>query len=250
MSFHHTRINEAVNTRIMGGPRRKTSVTEQTSGVEQRNTSWADSRRQYTISYQNRRAKELEDLVSFFEVHKGKLIGFQYKDWTDYKSCSVRDGVLPTDQVIGTGNGTQRIFQLTKTYKAGSLSYTRDIVLPIKGTVFLAVNGVQVGGALLPNGLVLLKDIPANNAVITAGYHFDVPVRFDNDELDIMSENPSIGSAQRISIVELKRPLTPVKVEDYDYVIDWMDTFDSFTDFVHWSDLLNVLVNIKWPEYF
>ena len=249
MSFHHARINDAVNTRIMGGPRRKTSVIEQTSGVEYRNTSWADSRRQYVISYQNRQARELEQLTSFFEVHGGKLIGFQYKDWTDYKSCSVKDTPSASDQQIGVGDGETRVFQLTKTYEVGNLSYTRDVVLPLAGTVYVNVDGVPFGGILLPNGLVMLAEVPANNAVITAGYEFDVPVRFDTDELDIMSENPHIGSAQRISLIELKRPLTPVNVADYEYLLDYLDTYTPQT-IVHWANLIHILVNVRWPEYF
>lgn len=251
MSFHHVRINDAVNTRITGGPRRKTSVIEQTSGVEYRNTSWADSQHVYIISYQNRNARELERLKAFFEVHGGKLIGFQYKDWMDYKSCSVMDTPKFTDQVIARGDGKTRVFQLVKNYEVGNLGYSRDIVLPLAGTVKLGVSGKQVGGVLLPNGLVMLDAVPRNNAVITAGYEFDVPVRFDTDELDIMSENPHIGSAQRLSIVELKRPLASVSIQDYDYVLDWIKNSKVDPEqVVHWSSLLNILVNVTWPEYF
>lgn len=249
MSFHHVRINDCVNTRIVGGPRRKTTIVEYASGVEHRNTSWADSRRQYTVNYNNRDSRELEQLLAFFEVHGGRLIGFQYKDWADYKSCPVKDTPTNVDQIIGIGDGTTRVFQLTKTYEVGALSYVRDIVLPVNGTVIVAVDGEHACGVLLPNGLVMLSDVPPNNAVITAGFEFDVPVRFDNDELDFLLENPHKGSAQRIGFTELKRPLTSIVVADYDYIIPWMEAYCP-AYVVHWSNLIHVLVNVTWPEYF
>jgi hypothetical protein len=51
-----------------GGPERRTQIVELASGDEERNASWANSRRRYDVAYGIRRADDLAAVVVFFEA--------------------------------------------------------------------------------------------------------------------------------------------------------------------------------------
>jgi uncharacterized protein (TIGR02217 family) len=68
----------------------------------------------------NRRADDLAAVVAFFEARNGRLYGFRWKDWGDYKSCLPSGAPTATDRVIGTGDGTTTAFQLVKAYSSGA----------------------------------------------------------------------------------------------------------------------------------
>ncbi len=70
-----------------GGPERRTQIVELACGAEERNASWANSRRRYDVAYGIRRADDLAAVVAFFEARNGRLHGFRFKDWADFKSC-------------------------------------------------------------------------------------------------------------------------------------------------------------------
>jgi uncharacterized protein (TIGR02217 family) len=160
------------------------------SGDEERNGSWADSRRRYDASYGIRKADDLAAVTAFFEARRGRLYGFRWKDWADNKSGLPSAGTLATDQPIGTGNGATTAFQLVKLYTSGAQSWTRTITKPVAGTVTLALNGVTQITSWTVNtstGVVSFAAAPAAGVAITAGFEFDVPVRFDTDTLDVSS---------------------------------------------------------------
>ncbi|MCB1339142.1 MAG: DUF2460 domain-containing protein, partial [Maritimibacter sp.] len=169
-----------------GGPERRTQIVELASGDEERNASWANSRRRYDVAYGIRRADDLAAVVSFFEARNGRLYGFRFKDWGDHKSCLPSGSPSPTDQSIGTGDGTTTTFQLMKRYTSGAQSWTRAIAKPVAGSVHIAIGGVeQPSGWSVDTmtGVVIFSAAPGAGAAITAGFEFDVPVRFDTDAL-------------------------------------------------------------------
>jgi len=104
MAFHEVRFPDNISRGARGGPERRTQVVELASGDEERNASWANSRRRYDVAYDIRRADDLAAVLAFFEARNGRLHGFRYKDWADYKSCLPSQALAPTDQPIGTGN--------------------------------------------------------------------------------------------------------------------------------------------------
>jgi uncharacterized protein (TIGR02217 family) len=117
-----------------------TSVVQADSGTNQRTARWDQALRKYNISYGVRTREQLHDLIQFFHAMKGRYYSFLYFDWADYSSNFATQteerGVPPitdTDQVIGTGDGTTQVFQLTKTYqtKNGSTSHVRLITKPM-----------------------------------------------------------------------------------------------------------------------
>ena len=196
MSFHEVRFPDAISRGARGGPERRTQIVELASGDEERNASWANSRRRYDVAYGIRRADDLAAVVAFFEARNGRLHGFRYKDWADYKSCLPSQAISPIDQPMGTGTGSQQTFQLAKRYTSGAQSWTRAIAKPVAGTVRIALNGVEqmTGWSVnTANGSVTFTNAPGAGVAITAGFEFDVPVRFDSDTLDMTLDFERLG---------------------------------------------------------
>ena len=101
MAFHVVRFPDNISRGARGGPERRTQVVELASGDEERNASWLNSRRRYDVAYGIRRADDLAAVVAFFEARNGRLYGFRYKDWADYKSSLPSQAITPTDQPEG-----------------------------------------------------------------------------------------------------------------------------------------------------
>ena len=208
MAFHEVRFPENISRGARGGPERRTQIVELASGDEERNASWANSRRRYDVSYGIRRADDLAAVVAFFEARSGRLHGFRFKDWSDYKSGLPSNVPSPLDQAIGTGDGTTTAFQLVKLYASGAQGWTRIITKPVAGSVRVALDGVeQAPGWMVETatGLVTFASAPGSGVSITAGFEFDVPVRFDSDTLDVILDIERTGSITSIPLVELRR---------------------------------------------
>jgi uncharacterized protein (TIGR02217 family) len=193
-----------------GGPVWSTTVVEQDSGSESRNQRWSYPRHEFDVAYGVNTIARLENLLTFFHVVAGKAIGFRFKDWLDYKSC-VRSGTpAATDCALGTGTGALAAFQLVKTYTQGAYTRTRKILKPVDGTLLVAVaGGAKTEGvdydASYTTGLVTFRagKIPTNGQAVTAGFSFDVPVRFDTDKLSVNFQDYNSGAAD-VPLIELK----------------------------------------------
>ena len=190
MAFHEVRFPDNISRGARGGPERRTQIVELASGDEERNASWANSRRRYDVAYGIRRADDLAAVVAFFEARNGRLHGFRFKDWGDHKSCLPSSTPSPTDQAIGTGDGTTTTFQLVKRYASGAQSWSRAIAKPVAGTSRIALGGVEQPSGWsvdTATGVVTFGTAPSAGVAITAGFEFDVPVRFDTDALDVIA---------------------------------------------------------------
>jgi uncharacterized protein (TIGR02217 family) len=207
MAFHEVRFPTAIAFGSSGGPERKTEIVTLGSGFEERNAVWANSRRRYDAGLGVKTLDDLHAAIAFFEARLGRLHGFRFKDFADFKSCSPLAAIAATDQSIGTGNGTATAFQLTKTYVSGAGSWTRTIRKPVSGTVIVAVDGTPVIGGFTVDtttGVTTFDTPPANGDAITAGFEFDVPVRFDTDALIVNLESFRAGDIPHIPIVEIR----------------------------------------------
>ena len=208
MAFHEVRFPDNVSRGARGGPERRTQIVELASGDEERNASWANSRRRYDVAYGIRRADDLAAVVAFFEARNGRLHGFRYKDWADYKSALPSQEITATDQQIGTGTGSLKIFQLAKRYVSSAQSWTRTIAQPVAGTVRIALGMVeQMSGWSVDTttGSVTFTAAPGAGIAITAGFEFDVPARFDTDVLDVTLDIERLGSITSIPLLEIRR---------------------------------------------
>jgi len=207
MSFHEIQFPTAIAFHSSGGPERKTEIVTLGSGFEERNAVWANSRRHYDVGYGVKTLDDLHAVIGFFEARLGRLYGFRFKDFADFKSCPPNAAVTPLDQSIGTGDGTVTQFQLIKTYSSGPSNWVRTIPKPVAGTVRVAVAGVeQTSGITIDNttGLVTFDSAPAFAAAITAGFEFDTPVRFDTDSLSINLSNFAAGEIPTMPLVEIR----------------------------------------------
>lgn len=205
MSFHEVRFPVALSFGSTGGPERRTEVVTLASGHEERNATWAHSRRRYDAGLGLRRLDDVHAVMAFFEARMGRLHGFRWKDWADHRSCAPSAEPSATDCRIGTGDGATRAFQLVKTYASGPAAYVRPIRKPVEGSVRVAVDGAEAAFALDPaSGLVTLAAAPAAGAVVTAGFQFDVPVRFDADRIAVNLAAFEAGEIPSIPVIEVR----------------------------------------------
>jgi uncharacterized protein (TIGR02217 family) len=208
--FHEVLFPLDVAINGAGGPERRTDIVALGSGREQRNARWANSRRRYDAGSGVKNFDALAQVVAFFEERRGRLYGFRWRDRLD--CCSGAPGVVPapTDQAIGTGDGSTAVFQLLKTYGADYAPYQRPIGKPVDGSVRVAVAGTEVedGTAFTcdaTTGLITFKPghKPDAGASVTAGFMFDVPVRFDCDYLEVDLSAFAAGAVPKIPLVEI-----------------------------------------------
>ena len=209
MSFHEIRFPTRLSFGAIGGPERRTEIVTLANGFEERNNPWSASRRRYDAGLGMQSLDDLAEAIAFFEARQGQLYGFRWKDWSDFKSC-VPSGVPSSgDQVLGTGDGFQQNFQLVKSYTSGAQSVSRDINKPTHASVLIAVNAIdQVENVDFivdaETGLISFATAPPLGEVVTAGYQFDVPVRFDVDRLDVSLSGFEAGEIPNIPVVELR----------------------------------------------
>ena len=206
--FHEVRFPLDVSLGSRGGPVRRTDIVTLASGREHRNSRWASSRRRYDAGLGVRTIDALHAVIAFFEERRGRLYGFRFRDRTDWRSGPPSQEPTPLDQRIGTGDGATTTFQLVKTYGGSFAPYPRTIAKPVGGSVRVAVDGVEqaVGSDFNcdpTTGIVTFTTPPPADAAITAGYSFDVPVRFDTDELDIDLSTFEAGGIPQIPLIEI-----------------------------------------------
>lgn len=204
MAFHHTRFPLDIALGARGGPERRTDVVTLAGGGEQRNGRWAHSRRRYNAGYGVKSRADMQAVLAFFEERRGRLHGFLWRDGLDHSSGGAVS--LPTDQEIGTGDGVRTEYQLTKRYGAAFDPYRRPISKPVSGSVRVAVDGVELMSGWnvdVTSGVVGFASAPAAGTSVTAGFQFDVPVRFDTDRLDIELNGFDGAEAPSIPLVEI-----------------------------------------------
>ena len=209
MSFHEIQFPPRLSLGSMGGPERLTEVVTLANGYEERNTPWAHSRRRYDAGVGMRSLDDIADLIAFFEARRGRLFGFRWKDWSDHKSCAPSRKPAFDDQVIGIGDGVRTVFALTKTYASGDQVYVRPIVKPVLGTVRVGIENDELQDTIhyvvdVSTGQVLFDTPPDEGVQVTAGYEFDVPVRFDADTIQTSVANFHAGEVPDVPVVELR----------------------------------------------
>jgi uncharacterized protein (TIGR02217 family) len=209
MIFHEVRFPPSLSFGSVGGPERRTEVVTLANGYEERNTPWAQSRRRYDAGVSMRSLDDVETLIAFFEARRGQLHAFRWKDWADYKSGLPSKEASSEDQLIAWGDGETTAFQLIKTYKSGGHEYVRPIQKPVLGTVKLGLQGDPLVETIhytvdTTTGIVTFADAPAKGADITAGFEFDVPVRFDTDRIQTSVASFQAGDVPSVPVVEVR----------------------------------------------
>ncbi|MEO0400739.1 MAG: DUF2460 domain-containing protein [Pseudomonadota bacterium] len=209
MTFHEVRFPASLSFGSVGGPERRTEVVTLANGFEERNSPWAHSRRRYDAGLGMRSLDDIETLIAFFEARMGQMYGFRWKDWSDFKSSSASGTPAYNDQTIGIGDGQQASFPLLKTYRSGAHSYARPIAKPVLGSVRVGVSQDEMQEGVdyeldINTGLVTFQHPPEIDVDVTAGFEFDVPVRFDTDQIQTSVASFQAGSVPNVPIVEVR----------------------------------------------
>jgi uncharacterized protein (TIGR02217 family) len=209
MGFNEVRFPASLSFGSSGGPERRTEIVTLNSGFEERNTPWAHSRRRYDAGVSMRSLDDMDAVIAFYEARRGPLFGFRWKDWTDFKSSLPSLAPNFLDQEIGVGDDVTKEFQLCKTYRSGDESYCRNIRKPVANTVVIGLGGDEMVEGThytvdLTSGIVTFLVPPGEGAVITAGFEFDVPVRFDADRLEMSHASFEAGEIPSVPVVELR----------------------------------------------
>lgn len=209
MAFHEVRFPANLSFGSIGGPERRTDIVTLANGFEERNTPWSQSRRRYDAGVGLRSLDDIEMLIGFFEARQGQMYGFRWKDWADYKSALPSKEVAYTDQVIALGDGASVAYPLVKTYRSGGAEYARRITRPVQGTVRMGVQGDELREGVhyevdVTTCVVTFDSPPLQDVEITAGFEFDVPVRFDTDRIATSVASFQAGEVPSVPVVEVR----------------------------------------------
>jgi len=202
MDFVEIRFPVDIAYGASGGGVFNTDIVTSYTGHEQRNINWDKAKASYTISLSNKTQTEIEEVIAFFYARRGRAIGFRFKDWLDYQA---------KNQYIGIGNNSTTEYQLVKIYKSGDVEYKRTINKPVRDSVKIYLNDVLAEEDVdytinYTTGIISFNtgSIPTENDLITADFEFDVPVRFDNDELNISTNDLNANTWSSIKLVEIR----------------------------------------------
>lgn len=208
MSFHDTRFPVDIALGASGGPQWATDIVTLASGKEERNSRWANARRKFNAGYGVKSLANMEQVLAFFQERRGRFHSFRWRDPFDYSSAASDADISPLDCQIGIGDGSETVMQLTKIYGGNFDPHARPITKPVAGTLRVSVAGSELTQGAdfsvdTTSGLVTLSAAPIASAVITAGFEFDVEVRFDSDELDMVLASFEAGDVPHVPVIEV-----------------------------------------------
>ncbi len=206
IAFHDVLFPLNLGYGATGGPEFSTQVVVTGSGHEQRNSQWSDARQYYDAGVGVRSEADLSALIGFFRARRGQAHGFRFTDPLDHSSAASGVVVGATDQPIGTGDGGTTRFPLVKSYGDIDAPQVRRITRPVADSVQVAVDGiVRLGGWTLgAGGNIDFDAAPAAGAQISAGFRFDVPVRFATDRIDVSIAGWRAGELPSVPLVEVR----------------------------------------------
>ena len=204
--FHDVRFPLQLGFGASGGPAFSTQIVVTGSGHEQRNSQWSDALVHYDAGVGIRSEADLAALLGFFRARRGQAHGFRFRDPIDHGSAPLGVAVSALDQRLGNGDGGTTRFDLVKLYGEGDDVQTRRITRPDPATVRVAIDGaVQLAGWQLGAlGHIDFNTPPPAGAAVTAGYEFDVPVRFDADRIDVSIAGWRAGDLPSVPLIELR----------------------------------------------
>lgn len=209
MSIPAYRLPEGIERGSGFGPSFRNVIQEAISGNEQRFAQWAKCRGVGDLSYgllaSSDPIGDFAAILAMWRAHFGSLYPFRFRDWSDY---------VATDEIFGTGDGSTTEFQLSKTYDPslillntpGSLFYVRSITLLASTPVVKLDDEILVAETdyvISTAGAVTLAEPAGDGLLLTWSGEFDVPVRFDTDQLPVIMNESDLTSIRSIPIREV-----------------------------------------------
>jgi uncharacterized protein (TIGR02217 family) len=148
----------------------------------------------------------MQTLIDFFRARRGQARGFLFGDPLDDRSNGMRGAATFEDVLLGTGDGITTRYPLVKCYGEEAEAETRRITRPIEGSVRVGTSGTEriTGWSLEPGGIIEFESAPPSGTPITAGFHFRVPVRFAQDQLQVSLAALNAGEAPSVPLIEVR----------------------------------------------
>jgi uncharacterized protein (TIGR02217 family) len=213
-SFSESRFDLGIHYGITSTYRYSTHILANAQGQEQRNANWSQPLAKYQIDSKSLTRSELDTLIQFHLDRQGAYEGFRFRDWVDYST---------THQIIGTGDGIQTQFQLVKTYVVDGYFVGRPILKPLPNLT-LYNDGIWDNAWVLDTetGVLTFDTPPVLGATLAADFEFDVPVRFETDQINFRFEayedddtaiftlDSTVLVEDRLSIDSLPVPPSPI----------------------------------------
>lgn len=199
MSFDEIRLPTKIEFGARGGPRFRTEVVVLGSGHEQRNADWSAARGRWDIAPGIQSEADLEAIIAFWYARRGRLRGFRFKDHTDFATA----GQVLISEVAGGETSAQ----LVRDYTSGGQTYVRTITKPVAGSGQLYLDGTPIASSIdTTTGVATFAALPVGSppAVLTADFEFDVPVRFDADNLEIRQVTHARDAIETLPIIEIR----------------------------------------------
>lgn len=193
MAVDNVRLAEDIERGTVGGPAFRTTVITLANGAERRNVEWSGTRGRFNVGYGIQKREHMEEVYSFFHARNGRARGFRFRNWLDFR-CEY-EGVSTVD-----GEANHR--QLVRFYADPVNPYTKAVILPIEETIKIYVNQVlTTDWEYAPGGIIVFPSDPGED--VLASFDFDLPVRFDMDNLNVQLNTYREGSFPSIPISEL-----------------------------------------------
>lgn len=196
----------AIGQQAQVAPEFSTAIVTTASGHEQRNAAWANGRLRFDAGPGVRSDQDVQRLIRFFRARRGAAKAFRFRDPTDNSSNTMTATPTPNDVRIGTGDGKTARFALIKSYGEGADAEVRRITRPVAASLLVAVNGSPrpSGWVLETGGWIRFAAAPPNGAIVTAGFIFDVPVRFEGDQLSVTAFGLAAGEIPSVPLIEVR----------------------------------------------
>lgn len=208
-TFINVRLNDSIEQGATGGPDFLTTVMALNNGKEKRNGEWQYPRQAWDISYGIQSKEDFAEIEAMFFIARGRLVGFRFKDWSDYQIGDAERYVAAAAQSIGTGAAGNQVFQCYKQYTLGPYNFQRKITRLVTDTLKVYLNGTLKTETAdytvdYDTGLITFVSAPADGVVVSISTEFDVPVRFDSDSLKKKVTWAKAEELPSIAIIELK----------------------------------------------
>lgn len=151
-------------------------LLESASGKDATLALWSFPKYQYKLSYaflNDATTTDLKTIIGFFNSRLARYDSWLYQDPGDQTSA--------TQQNIGTGNGSNKAFQLVRVY-GGFVEPIQNV----NGNPLIYVNGVlktlTTDYTVGPTGIITFVSAPGNGLAVTATFNFYWRCRFLQDQ--------------------------------------------------------------------
>lgn len=201
MAFREVRFPVNVGKGLTGGPMFVTQINATVSGKESRDSPLAYPKHRWgDVTQGVLKPADFDSVKAFFmAVARGRQYGFRFKDWMDYTATH-------SNGIVTALSSTT--FQAFKRYSSNGYTMDRVVQKIVTGSTQINVSGISTAHTVdVDTGIFTIASAPSASNVTWSG-EFDVPVRFDTDQMEAkhLGRNPTLGQLHEwagIGIVEI-----------------------------------------------